>query len=118
MRKSPILNEIGTVFIPVRNIETARDWYCDILGMSTEGEIQFGHIYVILMKGTNLVLDSKIFSETNISNVPLFHFNSENIKEAYQYMISKNVEILTEINHGHYFNFKDPDGNTLMICQC
>ncbi|SFA89560.1 MULTISPECIES: VOC family protein [unclassified Bacillus (in: firmicutes)] len=118
MKKSPILNEIGTIFIPVCNIESARDWYCDILGLSTDGEIQFGHIYVIPMKGTNLVLDSKIFSKANISEVPKFHFNSENIEEAYQYMKSKNVELITEIEHGHYFNFKDPDGNTLMICKC
>ncbi|MEY2196968.1 VOC family protein, partial [Neobacillus sp. BF23-41] len=30
---NPILNQIGTVFIPVRNIEEARNWYCDILGL-------------------------------------------------------------------------------------
>jgi len=29
---NPVLNQIGTVFIPVSNIEKARDWYCDILG--------------------------------------------------------------------------------------
>src|SRR5699024_7544734 len=30
---SPILKQIGTIFIPVSNIEKARDWYCDILGV-------------------------------------------------------------------------------------
>ncbi|HLS10235.1 VOC family protein, partial [Lentibacillus sp.] len=28
------------------------------------------------------------------------------------------VEMLTEIEHGHWFNFSDPDGNVLMVCQC
>ena len=46
----PILSKIGTVFIPVRNIEEARDWYCDILGLSAEGEILFGHLYIVPTK--------------------------------------------------------------------
>lgn len=60
---SPILKQIGTVFIPVSNIEKARDWYCNILGLKVDGEIQFGHLYVISMDGTGIVLDSKIYSE-------------------------------------------------------
>ncbi|MFD2443926.1 VOC family protein [Bacillus sp. CGMCC 1.16607] len=114
----PILNQIGTVFIPVSNIELARDWYCDILGIQAEGEIQFGHIYVIPMNGTRIVLDSKIFSEENILNFPLFHFNTTNIDDAYSFIKQKKVHLLTDIQHNHYFNFKDPDGNTLMICKC
>ena len=79
---SPIKNQIGTVFIPVSKIEKARDWYCDILGLQKDGEIQFGHIYVLPMKGTGIVLDSKIFSEKNILITPLFHSNTENIEEV------------------------------------
>ena len=60
---SPILNQIGTVFIPVRNIEKARDWYCDILGLPADGEIQFGHLFVIPMNGTGIVLDSRMYFE-------------------------------------------------------
>lgn len=116
--KSPIINQIGTVFIPVSNIEKARDWYCDILGLEANGEIQFGHIYVIPMIGTGIVLDSKIFSEGNIGKTPLFHFNTENIEEAYAFMEQKKVTLLTEIEHNHYFCIKDPDGNQLMVCKC
>ncbi|SMO43543.1 VOC family protein [Melghirimyces algeriensis] len=116
--KSPILNQIGTVFIPVSDIEKARDWYCDILDLPTDGEIQFGHLYVIPMNGTGIVLDSKIFSEETILKTPSFHFNTENIGEAYQFMKHKGVNIMTEIEHHHYFTFKDPDGNHLMVCKC
>ncbi len=116
--ENPILNQIGTIFIPVSNIEEARDWYCDILGLETNGEIQFGHLYVIPMEGTDIVLDSKIYSEDKIYNIPAFHFNTKNIEEAYQFMRNKGVNLITEIQHNHYFNFKDPDGNTLMICKC
>ncbi len=38
---NPFLNQIGTVFIPVRDIEKAREWYCDILGLPADGEILF-----------------------------------------------------------------------------
>ncbi|WHZ56053.1 VOC family protein [Metabacillus hrfriensis] len=115
---SPILNKIGTVFIPVSNIEQSRDWYCDILGLQADGDIQFGHIYVIPLNGTGIVLDSKIYTEHNIIKTPLFHFNAENIEEAYTFMKKKNIDVITEIEHNHYFNFKDPDGNHLMICKC
>ncbi|MGM0875891.1 MAG: VOC family protein [Bacillota bacterium] len=115
---SPILNQIGTVFIPVSNIEQARDWYCGMLSLPTDGEIQFGHLYVIPMNGTGIVLDSKIYSKDNILKAPSFHFNTKDIEEAYRFMESKEVDLITDIEHNHYFNFKDPDGNHLMVCKC
>ncbi|GEL04828.1 VOC family protein [Rummeliibacillus sp. G93] len=115
---NPILNQIGTVFIPVSNIEEARNWYCDILGLPIDGEILFGHLYVLPMNGTGIVLDSKIYSEDNIFKTPLFHLNTNNIEQAYEYMKGKNVELTTEIEHNHWFNFKDLDGNILMVCKC
>lgn len=115
---NPILNQIGTVFIPVSNIEKARDWYCDILGVKTDGIIQFGHLYVLPMEGTGIVLDSKIYSADRVFKTPAFHFNTNNIEDAFHFMKDKDVDLLTQIEHNHYFNFKDPDGNILMICQC
>ncbi|MBO0992459.1 VOC family protein [Bacillus sp. SD088] len=116
--RSPILTEIGTVFIPVSNIDKARDWYCDILGLTVEGDIQFGHLYVIPMNGTGIVLDSKIYAKDKVFKTPVFHFNTEDIEEAFQFMKNKGVNLITNIEHGHYFNFKDPDGNILMVCKC
>lgn len=115
---NPILNQIGTVFISVKNVEQARDWYCDILGLPADGEILFGHLYVVQMQGTNIVLDSRIYAEDHVFKVPVFHFNTANIEEAYKFMKSKNVNLTTEIEHNHWFNFMDPDGNLLMVCKC
>ncbi|MBM7583710.1 catechol 2,3-dioxygenase-like lactoylglutathione lyase family enzyme [Bacillus pakistanensis] len=115
---NPIVNEIGTVFIPVSNIERARDWYCDILGLPVDGEVLFGHLYVLPMKGTGMVLDSKIYSKDKIFKAPAFHLNTHNIEDAYKHMKKKKVELITEIEHDQWFNFKDPDGNVLMICKC
>src|SRR5690625_3857666 len=97
--KSPILNELGTVFIPVSDIEKARDWYCDILGLNPDGEIQFGHLYVIPMNGTGIVLDSKIYAEDRVFKAPAFHFNTKDIEGAFQFMTKKGVNLLTEIEH-------------------
>lgn len=116
--KNPIKNEVGAIFIPVSDIEKARDWYCHLLGLPSDGEIFHGHIYVLPMKGTGIVLDSKIFSEERVSKVPMFHLNTDSIEEAFQYLKEKQVKIVSDIQHGDYFNIKDPDGNTLMICKC
>jgi catechol 2,3-dioxygenase-like lactoylglutathione lyase family enzyme len=115
---NPILNQVGTIFIPVSNIEEARDWYCEILGLPTDGEILYGHLYILPMNGTGIVLDSKIYSEENIFKTPLFHFNTNNIENAFEYMKNKDVELTTDIEHNHWFNFKDRDGNHLMVCKC
>ncbi len=77
---NPFLNQVGTIFIPVSTIEQSRDWYCDLLGLPSDGEILFGRLYVIPMNGVDIVLDSKIFSTDNILNTPLFHFNTNNIE--------------------------------------
>lgn len=115
---SPILTEVGTVFIPVSNIEKARDWYCDILGLDKSGDIQFGHLYVVPTEGTNIVLDSKIYSEEKTFKIPAFHLNTKNVEEAFRFMNKKGVHLLTDIQHNQYFNFEDPDGNVIMVCEC
>lgn len=33
-------------------------------------------------------------------------------------MTDKGVEIITDIKNGHWFTFKDPDDNVLMVCKC
>lgn len=114
----PIKNEIGTVFIPVSDIEKARDWYCDLLGLPADGEIHSGHLYIVPMEGTDIVLDSKIYAEDKIFRAPAFHFNTEDIQDAYDYMKSKDVNVITEIQFNQWFNFCDPDGNLLMVCKC
>ncbi|USG67755.1 VOC family protein [Brevibacillus ruminantium] len=114
-----IVNRIGTVFVPVRNIEKARDWYCRLLNIPAHGEIQFGHLYCVPMEGdAGLVLDSRIFDAESRRNGPLFHFNTDDIVAAYHDLKQKDVELLTGIENDHWFTFRDPDGNVLMVCKC
>lgn len=51
---SPIQNKILTVFIPVSDIEQAASWYCKILGLPADGEVLFGHLYILPMQGREL----------------------------------------------------------------
>ncbi|MET3288795.1 VOC family protein [Brevibacillus fluminis] len=116
---SPITNAIGAIFIPVSNIERARHWYSDLLNVPQVGEIMFGHIYCLPMQGgTNVVLDSKIFDPASVRNAPLFHFNTDDIHASYQLLKEKGIELVTGIENDHWFTFKDPDGNVLMVCKC
>jgi hypothetical protein len=87
--------------------------------LPVDGEIQFGHLFCVPMEGgTGLVLDSKIFDLEFRRKGPLFHFNTDDIQAAYDSMKEKGVELITGIGNGHWFNFKDPDGNVLMVCKC
>lgn len=116
--KNPIQNLIKGVFIPVSNIENARDWYCELLDLPTDGEIYFGHIYVLPMQGeSNIVLDSRIYSPDNVFKVPVLQLATSNIEKAYEFVKSRNVELVTDIQNNQWFNIKDPDGNILMICK-
>ncbi|NYE04277.1 extradiol dioxygenase family protein [Bacillus niacini] len=44
---NPIINQVVTIFIPVSNVEKARNCYCDILGLESSGEILYGHLFIV-----------------------------------------------------------------------
>lgn len=117
---SIILSKVGALFIPVSDIRDAREWYCSILGLEPTFDIIAGHLCCIPLdnNGLNLVLDSNIYDGDSYFRNPTFHFNTNDIHKAYQFMKDRNVELVTDIENGHWFNFKDPDGNMLMICKC
>lgn len=116
---NPIQHQIGGVFVPVSNIERARDWYARVFGFPADGEILFGHLYCPPMAaGPGLILDANIWHGAPLDRAPLFHFNTQDIEAAYAHMKEMGVELVGEIQHGHFFNFKDLDGNLLMICKC
>lgn len=117
---SIINNKVGGIFIPVSDINRAREWYCSLLNLEPTYEIFFDHLCCIPLDNNrlNIILDSKIFTKESIARFPMFHFNTDDIHEAFQFLRDKEVEIVTEIENGHYFNIKDPDGNLLMICKC
>jgi catechol 2,3-dioxygenase-like lactoylglutathione lyase family enzyme len=119
---TPIKNRIGGVFIPVRDLDKAKEWYSRILGLEG-GEIFFDHIFTAPMEGTaGLVLDTmpkwrNEAGDISTYQAPSIQFLTNDLHASYQFMKDQNVELVTEILDDFYFVFKDLDGNLLMICK-
>jgi catechol 2,3-dioxygenase-like lactoylglutathione lyase family enzyme len=121
--KSPIQNKLGSVFIPVRDIEKARDWYCKLLGITVECEIMNGHLCPLAMEGPGVILDTmpmwggKDPDGAPSIKTPAFMFMTNDIQASYEFVKENNVTVVTDIENGHWFVIKDPDDNMLMICK-
>ena len=114
----PIRNRVQAVFIPVRDVEEARDWYCRVFGF-TAGPVQHGHLCCLNFDGPGLILDAKL--RTPEGEVPTFRapavmLPTDDARAAYEHLRRQGVRLLTDVQHGHYFNLADPDGNVLMVC--
>lgn len=121
---SPVKNQIGSVFIPVKNIEESRSWYCRILGLNeSDCEIMNGHLCPLPMEGTGVILDTmpmwggKQPSGAPAIETPAFMFLTDDLGRSYEYMKEIGVELVTEIEYDHWFVVKDPSGNKIMICR-
>ena len=123
--KSPIMNEVDTLFVHVTNLEASIEWYSKLLGIEVKTQIQ-GPIYTFYMgEGRpSLTLDNHCLDdiyELQTSNQPLFNLRTSDIDAAYQFVKELDAELVTEINHYpdlSEFMVKDPDGNIIMICNC
>ncbi|MFC7679378.1 VOC family protein [Paenibacillus sp. GCM10028914] len=121
---SPIQNKIGSVFVPVKNIEHARDWYCQLLGIdSNECEILNGHLCPLPMQGTGIILDTmpmwggKEPSGAPPIATPAFMLLTKDLEASLSYARAKGVSIMTVNEQDPWFVIKDPDGNALMVCR-
>jgi catechol-2,3-dioxygenase len=120
MMNYPSTNKVTTVFIPVKDVKQAKEWYCHIFGV--EGELIHGHLCVLHMDGTGIVLDEMPLWRNEKGEIPLLHapiiqIASEDIYASYEWMQENKVELVTGIEHEQFFVFKDLDGNMLMVCQ-
>lgn len=121
----PVKNQMNGVFIHVSNLKESAKWYCELLGIEVDLEKIESPIYNVPIVGTtSLTLDDHAFDpyfKHHASPSPVFNFYAPNIDEAYQYIKEKGYQIVRDIEW-HYemawFNISDPDGNTIMICNC
>lgn len=121
---SPIRNKVGSIFVPVRDIEKSRSWYCRVLGLNeADCEIMSGHLCPLPMEGTGLILDTmpkwggQEPGGAPSIETPAFMLMTADLEGALAYMRGLGAELVTEIEHDHWFVVKDPDGNKLMICR-
>ncbi|AYC29188.1 VOC family protein [Paenisporosarcina cavernae] len=120
---SPIAAKVNNVFIHVSNLHDSVKWYSELLGLPMpEGKVESPVYNIPVTSTTGLTLDDHTFDpgfRFQAANHVLFNLYTENIDEAYDFLTSKGVEIVREIERFGdfaYFNFQDPDGNVLMIC--
>lgn len=121
--KSPIMNKVGSVFVPVKNIEQSREWYCRLLGLSNDCEIMNGHLCPLPMQGTGLILDTMPMwggeepGGAPSIKTPAFMLLTSDLQASYDFAAANHVNIVTDIQHDHWFVIKDPDDNLLMVCR-
>ncbi|MEK4907039.1 VOC family protein [Niallia sp. FSL M8-0099] len=120
---SPIACKVNNVFIHVDNLEKAAEWYSELLGLPFNKNNVESPVYNIpVTSETGITLDDHTFDsgfKLNPSEHVLFNFFVQDIDEAYQFIKNKGITIVKEIERigdFAYFNFKDLDGNVLMIC--
>ena len=117
---SPIENRIGQVFIPVRDMPRAIGWYGKILGLPT-GQASHGDtIYDLQTQGeTGLALDANK-PDFDTSGPARFFFWTEDIRACLDFLQQHDVPIegqIEDIGQVSLLQFRDPDGNPLMVCQ-
>lgn len=121
MAGSPIQNFIGGVFVPVTDLQRSIRFYSLVLGVPINPKIKHEHLYWFTMaSGPDLILDSNLRRPEG-DPYPLFYLDTSNIHGAYQFLKEHGVETVQEIQEGggiSFFNFRDPDGNVLMVCDC
>jgi predicted enzyme related to lactoylglutathione lyase len=121
--KSPILNQINTVFVHVSNLKESVRWYSELLGQAYDLDQVEDPVYNLAINHfTGLTLDAGpegVTKGAGQRNHPLFNFHTENIEVAYSYVEQLNYEIVSDIIRFDDFSFfiiQDPDGNRVMIC--
>jgi hypothetical protein len=118
MTSSPIRGRIKGVFIPVADIHAARGWYARVFGFNV-GPVLHGHLCCIETEGPTLILDAKprtAQGEVPVFRAPAVMLDTDDTQAAYDHLRQQGVRLVTEIQHGHFFNLADPDGNVLMVC--
>ncbi|GGD83064.1 VOC family protein [Paenibacillus nasutitermitis] len=123
VKQSPIKNKVGDIFVPVRDIERSREWYCRLLGLNADCEIMNGHLCPLPMEGSGLILDTMPMwggkepgGAPNIKT-PAFMLMTDDLQASYDFAKANDVTLVTGIQDNHWFVIKDPDDNLLMICR-
>ncbi|MFP7493088.1 VOC family protein [Terribacillus saccharophilus] len=110
--------QIGSVFVHVNDANKAARWYANLLGIPepqpTTGPVQF----LETVDGRGLVIDDNRNNDPAIR--PVFMLETKNVQSAYVRVTSQGGKIVREPEEDEavaFFNFQDPDGNIVMVCE-
>lgn len=123
----PTTQSVVNVVVPVTDVQRARRWYREILELPA-GDVQLGHLcHIPLPGGTGILLDQKLVPgaehlgpDLRKGGYPLFMLSTDDIDASLESLRGRGVEIIEYDGHavqnGHWFNFRDCEGNLLMMC--
>ncbi|WP_106816689.1 VOC family protein [Microbacterium timonense] len=116
---SPISTRIGQVFIPVRDVPVAADWYAALLGIQPGDITHHGTICDLPAEGdVRLALDGNR-PDFTADGPPRFFWWADDLDEVRRHLESIGAAAITEITDigsVAFLQFEDPDGNPLMVC--
>lgn len=119
-RSSPIENRVGQVFIPVRDMARSAEWYARLLGLPAGRSSHEETIYDLPTTGeTRLSLDATV-PDFVASGPPRFYFWTWDMDATVDFLNDLGAELISDvvdIGSVRFVQFRDPDGNALMVCQ-
>ncbi|MGG0668356.1 VOC family protein [Sporosarcina koreensis] len=112
-----LFEKIDTVFIPVKNLEKARNWYVDVLGGKPGWKDDNGIYQAITFGDTSVTLFINQHELTLQRKYSLFSLYTASIEKAHEHLASCSAEVSDIMENGaKYFITKDPDGNCVEVC--
>lgn len=111
-----INNRIHFVFVPVRNMGRAVEFYSSIFGLEVNPG-PYGSLYNLEMMAPNIVLDSNIEASFEPSKHPLFSLKAIHLESAHLKILQAGGSPKEIVSFGEtsFFVFEDPDGNKIMV---
>ena len=119
---SPLSTRVGQVFIPVRDMPAAVDWYSRLFGLGVDAG-QIGHEDTIFDIPTDappyLCLDANQ-PDFVASGPARYFFLTDDLDATVAHLGSvgaRDVSSVEDIGSLRFVTFRDPDGNLLMAAQ-
>lgn len=122
--KSPIRPQVDSVILWVRDLDAAVNLYSRLLGVEVREQDRYNHLHMFHFEnGTAIMLDSYGMAGVPMPErgAPQMKLDCANIDDAYRYIKEVlGLDIVYEIErlpNVSFFNFRDPDGNVIMVTE-
>ncbi|PYI51569.1 VOC family protein [Paenibacillus flagellatus] len=110
----------GAVFVPVRDMRRAAEWYCAVLGLPLDpaARLEEPTIYSLNVGGVTVLLDN-IGAAPNGNPNAMFYWKVADLEGAYARLRELGADLATTPEEmaegGISFVVRDPDGNRIVI---
>lgn len=111
---STLFKRIDTVFLKVKDLDQAIEWYTKVLGFDLRWKVEGYAALNISETPLTLVQATGEFSPIKESS---FNFYVSDVNEAHEHLKKHGVQLgPIESNEVQWFWFSDSDGNRLEVC--